>query len=140
MRREWTFAILWGILIFTLSSLPSLPGTDRMLFGLPSDKWLHFCEFGFFGFLVARGAMKSWARWHRAKKITVAFSICFLWAVADEVHQGFVPGRSKDMLDLLADTGGIIFAQILTFNLSALRNMLRRKKIVSYKPEDTHLR
>lgn len=40
--------------------------------------------------------------------------ICFIYAVTDEFHQGFVDGRTPKVLDVLIDTaGGIAGAGII---------------------------
>lgn len=37
------------------------------------------------------------------------------YAILDELHQGTTPGRSVDVLDLLADVMGGLFAGLVTF-------------------------
>ena len=40
------------------------------------------------------------------KKILISLIICFLYAISDETHQLFVPGRSGEIKDVLIDTFG----------------------------------
>jgi VanZ family protein len=47
--------------------------------------------------------------------ITIAF--CSLYALSDEWHQSFVPGRSSDVLDWIADTLGAGFSVFLLYKL-----------------------
>ena len=37
------------------------------------------------------------------RQITIAIGICVLYAISDEVHQLFVPGRSGQLRDVLLD-------------------------------------
>jgi VanZ family protein len=42
------------------------------------------------------------------KGIVIAFLICVLYAVSDEVHQLYVPGRGCQITDVLIDSGGAL--------------------------------
>jgi len=55
-----------------------------------------------------------------------AFLISFLYGSIDEIHQLFIPGRSCDILDLTADTIGVLAGIILVWSLM---------KKFKYKPE-----
>lgn len=46
----------------------------------------------------------------QAKKAVICIIVCFLYAVSDEVHQFFVPGRACRWYDVLIDTCGSLFA------------------------------
>lgn len=35
--------------------------------------------------------------------------ICFLYALSDEIHQYFVPGRACRVFDVIVDTSGSVF-------------------------------
>ena len=39
-------------------------------------------------------------------KILVSITLCFLYALSDEIHQLFIIGRSKEFKDVLIDTAG----------------------------------
>lgn len=41
-------------------------------------------------------------------RVPLAAGICLLFAVLDEWHQSFVPGRVAALADVLADAGGIV--------------------------------
>lgn len=40
------------------------------------------------------------------KGLGIAFGICASYAIADEIHQAFVPGRTPKLLDVLIDSSG----------------------------------
>lgn len=44
------------------------------------------------------------------KRFLVALIICILYAVSDEVHQSFIPGRACRMTDVLIDAVGSVLA------------------------------
>jgi VanZ family protein len=89
-------------LIFYLSDQPSvgpeLPAWTRVV--------AHFGEY----FVLA--ALWIWALSPglRARALPLAAAISLLYAISDEYHQSFVPGRVSDPLDVLADAAGIAAA------------------------------
>ena len=52
-------------------------------------------------------------RHQRSAAIAVAVGICVLYAISDEVHQLFVPGRSGQFKDVFLDSGGAIVGAAL---------------------------
>lgn len=93
--------LLYAAAIFALSGMSKPPGPP-LLYNL--DKLAHFSEYLGLGLLTAR-ALGAYAR-TGARALSLAVLLCALYAVSDEVHQLFVPGRSADLLDLLADVLG----------------------------------
>lgn len=45
-------------------------------------------------------------KWSAKKRIGWAIGMCFLYAITDELHQSFVPGRGPQARDVLIDTIG----------------------------------
>lgn len=45
-------------------------------------------------------------RWSVKKKMAFVVSLCFIYAITDELHQHFVPGRAPEVRDVLIDTFG----------------------------------
>jgi VanZ family protein len=92
-------------LIFYASDQPSV-GPD-----LPA--WTsvvaHFGEYA----LLAALWLWALAPKLRRRAFIAAAAIAFLFAVSDEYHQSFVPGRDSDPLDVAADAAGIAFALFL---------------------------
>lgn len=81
------------------------------------DKVLHFTIYAVFGFLLTRQISEDTGRW-RAAALAIAIAVVF--AAADEWHQRFIPGRSTELADWIADSVGAA-AGALAFV------MLRRK-------------
>jgi VanZ family protein len=65
------------------------------------EKSSHALEFGILAALLVR-ALASTGR-NRWRVFGVALAIAWLYALADEYHQSFVPGRSSDWSDILFD-------------------------------------
>ena len=59
-------------------------------------------------------------------KYTTAFVMCVLYAVSDEIHQYFVPGRACRALDVCIYTLGILVALFVIF---IILNLFKRRKL-----------
>lgn len=110
---------LWGPvgifmgMIFALSAqpeLPSIPGLDQFDW---SDKLEHFIGYAILSALVWRALGTGVAR---RRRFWMSVAVATLYGLTDEFHQRFVPGRSCDLLDLLADAlGAAVTAGYLTY-------------------------
>jgi VanZ family protein len=68
-----------------------------------ADKLVHFTMYGVLGLLAARAALSTG---RGARTLLVLLLSILLLAVVDEVHQHFIPGRSMDVHDWMADALG----------------------------------
>lgn len=104
--RHWIPAFFWALLIFIGSSIPGhdIPGSISM-----ASNFLHIAEYAILGVLSARALKRSSFRFLGWQVMALAFAICVLYGVSDEMHQVIVPGRSVNILDIIADAigGGI---------------------------------
>ncbi|MFO7571817.1 MAG: VanZ family protein [Gaiellaceae bacterium] len=98
----WLPVVTWAALIFGLSSVPDL-GTGLGGWDLALRKLAHAAEYAILGALLARALGRSW----------LAFVLGFAYAVSDEVHQAFVPGRIGAPLDVAIDTVGVAAGVLL---------------------------
>jgi VanZ family protein len=94
--RLWAPVVVWAAVIFAFSSVPDL-GTGLGTWDLVLRKLAHAAEFGLLGLLLARALGRP----------AVALALGALYAVSDEIHQSFVPGRVASPLDVLVDTAGV---------------------------------
>ena len=109
--------ILWMVLIFILSSASSSESNEHsgwivnfiaQIFNINNldmlsyiiRKIAHVLEFAMLGILV----MNLISCYN--KKMYLALIICVLYAVSDEIHQIFVPGRNSSIIDVLIDSVG----------------------------------
>jgi VanZ family protein len=105
--------------IFYVSSLADPP--------IPSgtDKPLHWLAYFGLALVVVRavvgglpGRIDMWGA-------AVAILITVGYAVTDEAHQMFVPGRSADVFDLVADAGGAIAGTVAYWAWGIISPVLR---------------
>ena len=109
----FTPAVLYYALIFFLSSL-SFEGQVRIPF---LDKGVHLVEFGLLGFFLSLGYFLSLKSSFRIKSsFTVASGI--LLGCLDEIHQYFVPNRSLEVMDMVADSIGIFIGLAVFYYFS----------------------
>jgi VanZ family protein len=82
------------------------------------DKGVHFVEYGALAFMMTHAVCVTWPRARYA--LTAAFWLTVSAGLMDEFHQAYVPGRTADVYDLLADALGSICAIAFYRLLSAL--------------------
>ncbi len=120
----WIPVVLWGALIFTLStSAFTAANTSRIID--PILRWLipaisaasldvchtlirkaaHFTEYGILFWLLVRGPM--------VRRPYLALLLCVVYALTDEGHQVFVPGRTASLYDVALDSTGALFSHFL---------------------------
>jgi len=102
-RRRLYLALLgvWLTLLITLTSIPN-PDFGEGFPGM--DKVAHFGFYGVAGFLSALWRRES-GRGTKGSAVFAVVLVAFLGA-ADEIHQRWIPGRSMDLLDWVADIAG----------------------------------
>jgi len=114
-RLHWPYALLTAMYcagIFYLSSRPNLPDAPAPWFEFEGmDKLAHATLYGGLAGVVSLGLWRSShsiARpWHFA--IPIAFALAY--GLTDEIHQRYVPNRTFEWLDLLADGVGATIVQ-----------------------------
>ena len=118
---RWALVIGWMLLIFLLSHESADGSSARsgvlvqllqdLGFGGSADvlsaivrKSAHGVAYAVLGSLV----VWTLAAHHKVTKRLIAWSIAIacLYAISDEIHQEFIPGRSAEVRDVLLDTAG----------------------------------
>ncbi len=113
------FLITVALLIVYLSHQPSLKPPFQLF--PHQDKLFHMIEFGGLGLALVVNFVLFPGKYRFLKMISSGI----LWAVLDEFHQSFVPGRDSSFQDILADTAGLLIS-IWLFSYLLFR---RRKKV-----------
>jgi len=108
---KWLPALFIACCNFYLSSQEHI---EHMPSFWNADKLVHFFCFAGFSFWVAFATNIG-----SYKKTWLPTLIISLWAISDEIHQSFTPGRDASFFDWLSDTGGafvgaVIFVFVLT--------------------------
>lgn len=97
---HWLPTIAYLGLIFYLSSQSKPLDMDMDFKGI--DKVLHIGEYAAAAFLLCYSLIKSGVK----KVFILAFIFSVLYGISDEIHQSFVPNRTADLFDILADVIG----------------------------------
>jgi len=98
--NRWLPVLLWMGLIFFFSSQPHLPRCPYPLLDLFLTKGAHLMEYAVLAILLHRALGDKSGWW--------ALLIGALYALSDEFHQSFVPGRDAELLDLAFDILGVV--------------------------------
>jgi len=100
--RLWAPVVVWAAVIFAFSAVPDL-GTGLGTWDLVLRKIAHAGEFAVLGALLMRALRDERA----------AFAAGVAYAISDEVHQVFVPGRVGSPLDVAIDSVGVAVGVLL---------------------------
>lgn len=147
---SWILLALWMALIFILSAqnADKSSGTSgsilTAIFNIiypgfkamnPADQFIilelyqgiirksaHFFLFGILG-VLAVNAYKSLRIRKNSLVAVLSFATCVAYAISDEIHQKFVPGRSCEILDILIDSAGsLLFIAISMLIMVLVKN------------------
>lgn len=124
---KYTLLIIWMIIIFLFSNQPAKESSklsnsflektitifykdintekkEQLIkkYGLITRKLAHFTIYLVLGVLM----LSTISEYNIKTKILVSITLCFLYALSDEIHQLFIIGRSKEFKDVLIDTAG----------------------------------
>jgi VanZ family protein len=109
---QWGPLILCMAVIFAFSSVPKREMPDLYQWDLIIKKSGHVV--GYFLLVLAGWHALGWNK----KKWWLAWVIAIVYAVTDEIHQSFVPGRTSLLSDVVIDTlasgAGVLIKYILS--------------------------
>ncbi len=128
LRRDWIWPVVVAATIILASSRAvTAPGFTRWFPHF--DKVTHFFIYGLLATLTLRAlGSRRWAPW-------LAITAVSLFGASDEWHQSFVPGRSCEVADWVADTLGAALAVSLYRRWEFYRrllefSLLRRSRVI----------
>ena len=104
-RARWAPPAAWAALIVLGTSWPN-PQVPQVSYG---DKVVHAFFYGVLGWLAARALSPSAA----PARFAALLAGLVAFAVLDEWHQGFIPGRAASVDDILADAAGLVVGLLL---------------------------
>lgn len=113
--------LIWMIIIFIMSSFNAEDSANQSnfivniianilninnisLLSLIIRKLAHFTEYLILGTLVINMFTKNNAK----KTYLLSILLCIIYAISDEIHQIFIPGRACQIKDILIDSVGSI--------------------------------
>jgi VanZ family protein len=108
--RYWFRVLLYCTVIFVQSSFPSPEHTPSILH---FDKILHFFAYALLGMLFLRALRNGTIGDREGLVFVLAVLLTGIYGATDELHQYFVPTRSADWRDLIADFLGGCFGVYL---------------------------
>ena len=99
--RAWLPVAIYMLAIFVVSAQPDPQVPDGV-----SDKRLHAIAYAGLAILMFRALTRQRLASMTREAIVIAFILTTGYAATDEIHQWFVPGRTADVYDFLADMIG----------------------------------
>jgi len=108
-HRPLAIAITGGTLLLLLLPVPETPLSQVHLI----DKWTHFILFAAIGFCYLNTATLGFSHKNVQAWSTGLFS-AFLYAALSEGLQSFLPWRSADWMDVLANCIGVLISLFLS--------------------------
>lgn len=122
--QNWLPVAVWIIVIFILST-SLFSAADTAIIIKPILHWLwpsaslatvalihdsirkcaHFTNYAVLFWLLIRGPMRG--------RPYTALALCVCYAMLDEAHQIFVPGRTASIYDVALDSTGALFSRFL---------------------------
>jgi len=120
--------LLLAVEIFYISSIPSF--SQSSVKGINFAIIYHIMVFfllTFFLIILIKGNSKL-----KPKQIIWVLIITVIYAIFDEIHQSFVPGRSSTIKDILIDCIGILLA-ILIYPKKEIKTKKEFKRKISKK-------
>ncbi len=102
----WLAVVAWMAVIFFLSAQPRLPHIMPSVLDSFQDVIGHFVAYAILAALLFRALDAAGA----SHPMLLALLLVFLYALSDEFHQSFVPGRHPDPFDVATDLAGALVA------------------------------
>jgi len=119
VKRLW---LLYLVLIFGLSSIPSDPRPKSA--PIFSDKIAHFVLYAGLTWWFVKAESKGKRR--VAHIFLAALLLAGLTGLADEFYQGFVPNRTRELGDWIADLLGGFAGAMMALGTPPLSRLVRR--------------
>jgi VanZ family protein len=110
----WLPVLLWMGFIFVMSSQPTLPFVLNKTVDFVTKKAGHVIEYGVLAFLLWRAISQDRGA-STPLSFGGAFGLSLLYAISDEFHQTFVPGRTGRLTDVGFDALGALLALALVW-------------------------
>ncbi len=98
--------VVYAVAIIFVSSMPMMEA-PKLGFEW-SDKLLHFAEYAIFAFLTYRSFSHLSHRITGGRAFLLSALFLSVFAVLDELHQHYIPGRHPDTYDLIGDLVGAL--------------------------------
>ncbi len=101
----WLPTLVWAGVIFTFSSRPTITTTQVYWQDFTLKKAAHVFVYAIFAVLMYR-SLKHTTKLTSRYLLIVTLLITALYAISDEFHQSFTPGREPRLRDVIIDVAG----------------------------------
>jgi VanZ family protein len=122
----WAPPLAWMGLIFFLSAQPDLPHAPEGWLDMLLRKVGHACIYGVLAWLYLRGLRGRFRAGGVLRVVSIILAVAY--ALSDEYHQTFVPGRHGAPFDVGVDAAGVGTAMLLDWWLARRRALLRQAR------------
>ena len=116
----WLPPVIWAGVIFAFSSLPQVSFSQFILWDFLAKKAAHLSEYAILYVLIFRACRGRWAP---------SYFLLAAFALSDELHQKFVPGRTSSPLDIGFDLIGASIASYIIWKLGQIRRKTQKKSL-----------
>lgn len=106
----WLPVFLWAGIIFFLSSLTNPKASQFFIWDFVIKKIAHMSEYAILFLIILRATKKNWV---------LSLVLTVLYSISDEIHQGFIPGRTPAIYDIGLDTSGAGIAGYVIWKLES---------------------
>ncbi len=90
-------------------------------------KGAHFSIYTLVGILIM--SFISTYKFHLKYKFSISILVGLIYAISDEIHQSFTPGRTSSPIDVAIDTCGVFFGIIIVLIIISIYKALTEKEI-----------
>lgn len=101
---RWLPPLIWMGLIFIVSAQPTLPSVPGWWDSLLKNA-MHALAYAVLTGLIIRALRGHWSDNRLIRLVTIGVAVAY--ALSDEYHQTFVPGRNGHLIDVAVDAVGI---------------------------------
>lgn len=105
--KHWWPTIVWAAVIFGFSSKPTLVTSQIYWQDLVIKKAAHLFEYAVLAVLLYR-SLKHTTKLNKTYLLLFTITITALYALTDEFHQSFTPGREPRLRDVIIDIVGAV--------------------------------
>ena len=103
--KNKVFLFSFVVVVFGIGVLSLIPPKSGIELG-DHDKWNHFI--GYLALSLNWTFLKT-----NQKVFWLGLGACFIYGLLLEFLQGFIPGRASSLMDVLANTGGIVIGSAI---------------------------
>lgn len=101
--RYWWPTLVWAGVIFWFSSRPAIPTSDVYWQDFIVKKTAHIVVYFVLATLLYRSLVHT-TRLDKLSLVILTLALTVLYAISDETHQSFIPGREPRFRDIMIDS------------------------------------